>query len=181
MPFSFSGAAGGVLLLAVLLTLPAALFVRPLAALAALVAVTFLTGLLLLAGNYFWPFAGAFVLTGTLLAWRRGRFAALALADARASEAGVSGNSTEAGAKLTGRRALIALPILIALVGGWLFVFLPELSRVVPILPADSPADVFSWERIVQDLQTNRAAPLFAAPWLALMVWGVFRAGDSGT
>ncbi|MEQ9365851.1 MAG: hypothetical protein RIF32_16530 [Leptospirales bacterium] len=191
MSFFFAAlatAAGGLMLAAALLILPVALFVRSLAPLVVVLLAALAPAVWLLAGNYFQPWIGFVALIGVGLAVRNGRLRALARVDVPQSPgrsifpAGVpippGASRTGTGRNLSDARgafaaALSIAPILVCLIGGWLFLFLPELIRVAPILPADSPADVLSFQRIVRDFQTNYAAPFFAAPWLAVLLLAV--------
>lgn len=176
----FLTVAGGLLVATALLILPVALFVRPIQILTGLMGLALILALVLLAGNYFWPIAGVLILGGGLLALRRGRHRELAAADARCeNEPQIAGRRFPDGIEI--------LPILVLMLAGWLFLFLPDLVQVVPILPADSPPDFLSWKRIQQDFLTNRSAALFALPWLVLLFlgglgrsWNQRRAGGRG-
>ncbi len=165
-------AAEYLLLAAALFILPVALFLRSLRTLALLAALAFAASLFLLGANYFWPPVLIVALWACWLLYRRGRLFAFVQEDQAAllNQGPVSSGSLRAAFLAAATALLVAV-----LIGGWLFVFLPQLTRVVPILPADSPADVLTASRIALDFQTNATALLFAAPWLAMMVVGAVR------
>ena len=168
-----AAAAEFVLLAGALLILPVALFLRSLRTLASLAALAFAASLYLLAANYFWPSVLLVTLWACWLLYRRGRPNLFV----REDQAALSRRGPEASSGRTRAVILTGATILIVavLIGGWLFAFLPQLTRVVPILPADSPADALTVSRIALDFQTNATAALFAAPWLAMLAIGALR------
>ena len=134
--------------------LPAALFLadaarRPLSLLVLLV---FALAFVAHAGNYYWPLL-IILLPAAWLFLRE----AIAPAD-------LPGPPADART-----RALVALLIAVLLLG-WFVLYLPQLDQVASILPADSPADVFSGDRLARDFKTNRGALVFVWPWLLLLV-----------
>ena len=159
---SVSEIAGIVLVFATILLLPIALFLRQRRIVLATLGVSVLLAFVVLAGNYFWP----------VLALPLASLALLARSSPEADdESDAAPQPTTLGSQPTTLGTAIVVGLV--LVAGWFLFFLPELRDVVPILPADSPADTFSRERIARDFSANAMSAWFALPWLGMLMVGV--------
>ena len=173
---SVSEIAGIVLVFATILLLPIALFLRQRRIVLATLGVSVLLAFVVLAGNYFWPVLALPLASLALLA--RSSPEADDESDAAPQPTTLGSQPTTLGSQPTtlGSQPTTlgtAIVVGLVLVAGWFLFFLPELRDVVPILPADSPADTFSRERIARDFSANAMSAWFALPWLGMLMVGV--------
>ena len=166
---SVSEIAGIVLVFATILLLPIALFLRQRRIVLATLGVSVLLAFVVLAGNYFWPVLALPLASLALLA--RSSPEADDESDAAPQPTTLGSQPTTLGSQPTTLGTAIVVGLV--LVAGWFLFFLPELRDVVPILPADSPADTFSRERIARDFSANAMSAWFALPWLGMLMVGV--------